>query len=64
MNIHELDGAGRPRAGWCFAPKGHLVAGDVMLAQKIALEIDERRALAVANRFLVPAGRRNMYLHY
>jgi hypothetical protein len=26
---------------------------DVMLAQKIALEIDERGALAVANRFLV-----------
>jgi hypothetical protein len=38
MNIHELDGAGRPRVGWCFAPKGYLVAGDVMLAQKIALE--------------------------
>ena len=51
MNIHELDGAGRPRAGWCFAPKGHLVAGDVMLAQKIALETDERGALTVANKF-------------
>jgi hypothetical protein len=38
MNIHELDGAGSPRVGWCFAPKGYLVAGDVMLAQKIALE--------------------------
>jgi hypothetical protein len=24
--------------GWCFVPSGHLVAGDVMLAQKIALE--------------------------
>jgi hypothetical protein len=53
MNIHELDGAGRPCAGWCFAPKGHLVAGDVMLAQKIALETEERGALAVANSFLV-----------
>src|SRR5207253_3467184 len=40
MNIHELDGAGRPRVGWCFAPKGYLVAGDVMLAQKIGLETD------------------------
>jgi hypothetical protein len=57
MNIHELDGAGRPRVGWCFAPKGHLVAGDVMLAQKIALETDERRALAVANRFPVQVPR-------
>ena len=56
MNIHELDGAGRPRVGWCFAPKGYLVAGDVMLAQKIALETDERSALAVANRFFVPTG--------
>jgi len=29
--------------------KDHLVAGDVMLAQKIALETDERGALATAN---------------
>src|SRR5258705_4471329 len=49
MNIYELDGAGRPRVGWCFVPKGYLVAGDVMLAQKIALETDERHALTVAN---------------
>ena len=64
MNIHELDGAGRPRVGWCFAPQGHLVAGDVMLAQKIALETDERGALAVANRFFVPTGPRNTLLQY
>ena len=64
MNIHELDGAGRPHVGWCFAPKGHLVAGDVMLAQKIALETDERGALAVANNFLVSTGRRNTLLDY
>jgi len=51
MNIYELDGAGRPRVGLCFVPKGYLVSGDVMLAQKIALETDERRALTVANRF-------------
>jgi hypothetical protein len=44
MNIHELDGAGCPCVGWCIAPKGYLVAGDVMLAQKIALETDERGA--------------------
>jgi hypothetical protein len=64
MNIHELDGTGRPRVGWCFAPKGYLVAGDVMLAQKIALETDERGALAVANRFFVPTGPRNTLLQY
>jgi hypothetical protein len=64
MNIHELDGAGRPRFGWCFTPKGYLVAGDVMLAQKIALETDERGALAVANKFAVPTGRRNTLIDY
>jgi hypothetical protein len=50
-NVFELDDAGRPRAGWCFVPKDYLVAGDVMLAQKIALETDERGTLAVANNF-------------
>jgi hypothetical protein len=32
----------------CFAPVGALVQGDVMLAQKIALETDEQSALTVA----------------
>jgi hypothetical protein len=41
-----------PIAGWCFVPTGYLVAGDVMLAQKIALETNEFGALAVANTFL------------
>ena len=50
-NVHELDDDGRPLMGWCFVPRGHLVSGDVMLAQKIALETNERAALAVANRF-------------
>ena len=53
MNVHEIDEAGRVRLGLCFAPKGSLVTGDVMLAQKIALETFERRALAVANRCLI-----------
>jgi hypothetical protein len=53
MNVYELDDAGQPRAGWCFVPKDNLVAGDVMLAQKIALETDERGALAVARNFLI-----------
>jgi hypothetical protein len=50
-NIEELDDAGHPRIGWCFVPNIHLVAGDVVLAQKIALETNEREALEVANRF-------------
>jgi hypothetical protein len=57
-NVHEIDDAGRPVMGWCFVPSGHLVAGDVMLAQKIALETNERAALAVANRFAVQVPRR------
>ncbi|WP_024510970.1 hypothetical protein [Bradyrhizobium sp. ARR65] len=54
-NVYELDEIGRPRMGWCFVPSGYLVAGDVMLAQKIALETAESASLAVANRFLPKA---------
>ena len=50
-NVIELDDAALPRTGWCFVPGDNLVAGDVMLAQKIALETDERGALASANQF-------------
>ena len=50
-NVHEIDGDGRATMGWCFVPSGFLVPGDVMLAQKIALETDEKGALALANRF-------------
>jgi hypothetical protein len=50
-NVEEIDAAGKSKMGWCFVPKGYLVPGDVMLAQKIALETSERAALAVANRF-------------
>jgi hypothetical protein len=49
MNVHELDPEGRPVAQWCFTPEGKPVLGDVLLAQKIALETMERDALAIAN---------------
>ena len=52
-NVFETDEEGRPVMGWCFLPDGGLVAGDVMLAQKIALETDEKAALLVARRFSV-----------
>jgi hypothetical protein len=54
MNVHQLDHTGKPFAQWCFRPLGKLAIGDVLLAQKIALENMERRALALANsqRFL------------
>jgi hypothetical protein len=48
LNIDELDDAGHRVASWCFLPKGDLTMGDVLLAQKVALELFERDALAVA----------------
>jgi len=50
-NVEQLDNAGQPVCAWCFVPVGDLVAGDVMLAQKIALETNERAAIAVAIRY-------------
>ena len=50
-NVHEIGDGDLPSVGWCFMPVGFLVAGDVMLAQKIALETYEYGTLAVANTF-------------
>ena len=50
--VHEMDVTGHPLICWCLFPHAHhLARGDVMLAQKIALETIELAALAVANRF-------------
>jgi hypothetical protein len=49
-NVEELDQQGRCIERLCFFPEGELVAGDVVLAQKIALEAFETEALAIANR--------------
>lgn len=51
MNIRRLNRSGKPVEGLCFLPQGGLVAGDVMLAQKTALEVCENDALKVANKF-------------
>ena len=56
QNVFEIDDAGWLIVGLCFMPSGELVAGDVMLAQKIAIETDENGALAVAKRFLPRPG--------
>jgi hypothetical protein len=50
MNIDQLDKNGRRVCGWCFFPEGNLVTGDVMLAQKVALELYESDALKTANK--------------
>jgi hypothetical protein len=49
MNVHQLDSAGRSVTQWCFAPEGGAVTGDVVLAQKVALETMESQVLALAN---------------
>lgn len=49
-NVVRIDEAGQPETGWCFVPESALAAGNVMLAQKIALETDEMSVLALANR--------------
>lgn len=46
------------RNGALLRPLGGLAQGDVMLAQKIALETDENRALSIANSFPGPLGLR------
>jgi hypothetical protein len=50
-NVEELDQDGRCIRRLCFFPEGELVAGDVVLAQKVALETFEAEVLAVANTF-------------
>ena len=49
MNIDELDANGSRISKRCLFPVGNLVVGDIMLAQKIALELFETEALAIAN---------------
>jgi hypothetical protein len=48
-----LDTKGRTKAVLCFMPEGELPAGDVMLAQKLALELFESDTLKIANKFTV-----------
>jgi hypothetical protein len=49
-NIIELDARGGRLSSWCFGPEGELPTGDILLAQKIALETDELGTIAIANR--------------
>jgi len=50
VNIDQLDSAGDRVCVLCVVPEGNLAASDCMLAQKIALETFETKALAIANR--------------
>jgi hypothetical protein len=51
VNIEQIGENGRTLCAWCVVPEGDLVAGDVMLAQKVALETDESATLSVAIRY-------------
>jgi hypothetical protein len=50
FNVDELDeqGSGQRRQ-LCFAPAGNLPVGDMMLAQKLALELIESETILIAN---------------
>jgi hypothetical protein len=52
MNVEHLDDIGRRVRVLCFVPEGPLSVGDVMLAQKIALELFETEAVRIANKSL------------
>jgi hypothetical protein len=49
MNVEELDERCRRVRVLCFAPEGRVPLGDLLLAQKMALELFETDALRVAN---------------
>jgi hypothetical protein len=53
MNVEELGG---PLRTMCFVPKGGVPIGDILLAQKLALELMEEDTLKVAHP-AHPAGR-------
>jgi hypothetical protein len=49
LNVAQLNASGGRMRMLCFEPQGTLPVGDVMLAQKIALELFELEAISVAN---------------
>jgi hypothetical protein len=56
MNVDQLDEKGRRTACLCFSPEGLIVTGDVMLAQKLALELLEPESLKIANTRRIDLG--------
>jgi hypothetical protein len=49
LNVEELDPGGQRRRLLCFLPEGRVPVADIMLAQKIALELFESEALKIAH---------------
>jgi hypothetical protein len=50
LNIYALDRHGMCMASLCVVPRGRLPVGDIMLAQKLGLELFELDLLRVANK--------------
>lgn len=51
LNIEEYDRNGTYLNRWCFSPVGNLVLGNILLVQKLALELFESDTRALANRY-------------
>ena len=49
LNVAQLNASGGCVRLLCFEPRGALPLGDIMLAQKVALELFESEAIGVAN---------------
>jgi hypothetical protein len=52
LNVELLDKNGRRACRLCFMPEGRVPIGDIMLAQKMALELYENEAIRTANKSL------------
>ena len=63
-NVQEVATDGACVQVLCLSPRAHLPLGDVLLAQKVALEVFEGDALAVACRWPASAARRYTSLQF
>jgi hypothetical protein len=61
LNIDEYSAEAGKVTSWCFVPEGHLAIGDVMLAQKLALQLFEDDALAIAYRLPPARGKQGSF---
>ena len=63
-NIDEQDDTGAWTYTWCFLPMGRLAEGDVLLAQKVALESFELEARAVGVRTSKPSPPSSIFFNF
>lgn len=63
-NIDEQDATGAWIYTWCFLPTGRLAEGDILLAQKVALESFELEARAVGIRTSKPQSPNSLFFEF